>query len=219
MKYKKTYTNKHGFEFYYYVNQQDEVVWKEQEDCFHSQITDRQYQYLIQLTSFKGMDVSRGIMEGLEKLNGLIQIAVCDSFALRPWENFKQVETLIEAMEKIDNEFDINKLSKIGKVDFQALKERLLPYRQKNERGRPEKIVTNRLRDLVVERTSEFIHKHNLLVKRRQYNESGLFDFYDVSFKFLDIDGELMYTDEKRFKQFIANSLDKTNPNGAINPD
>jgi hypothetical protein len=210
MKNKVIYKDENGLQFACFINQNGETVWEENNGViFTSTITDRQYQYLIQLTSFKNTVVSRSMMKDLEDLNNELTFFQIDPKFEGVFHNPLSVQRFIEALNKL-TDYDLNELSGISKVDLKSLKKRVSSIEMDYKAGRPPENFIKTIREVITDKTSQFIHENNLVVDRMKYNKSGLVEFYTSIFKLVEsIYPELIFSDEKRFKQLIENSLKK----------
>ena len=210
MKNKVIYKDENGLQFACFINQNGETVWEENNGViFTSTITDRQYQYLIQLTSFKNTVVSRSMMKDLEDLNNELTFFQIDPKFEGVFHNPLSVQRFIEALNKLID-YDLNELSGISKVDLKSLKKRVSSIEMDYKAGRPPENFIKTIREVITDKTSQFIHENNLVVDRMKYNKSGLVEFYTSIFKLVEsIYPELIFSDEKRFKQLIENSLKK----------
>jgi hypothetical protein len=210
MKNKVIYKDENGLQFACFINQNGETVWEENNGViFTSTITDRQYQYLIQLTSFKNTVVSRSMMKDLEDLNNELTFFQIDPKFEGVFYNPLSVQRFIEALNKL-TDYDLNELSGISKVDLKSLKKRVSSIEMDYKAGRPPENFIKTIREVITDKTSQFIHENNLVVDRMKYNKSGLVEFYTSIFKLVEsIYPELIFSDEKRFKQLIENSLKK----------
>jgi hypothetical protein len=210
MKNKVIYKDENGLQFACFINQNGETVWEENNGViFTSTITDRQYQYLIQLTSFKNTVVSRSMMKDLEDLNNELTFFQIDPKFEGVFHNPLSVQRFIEALNKL-TDYDLNELSGISKLDLKSLKKRVSSIEMDYKAGRPPENFIKTIREVITDKTSQFIHENNLVVDRMKYNKSGLVEFYTSIFKLVEsIYPELIFSDEKRFKQLIENSLKK----------
>jgi hypothetical protein len=210
MKNKAIYKDENGLQFACFINQNGETVWEENNGViFTSTITDRQYQYLIQLTSFKNTVVSRSMMKDLEDLNNELTFFQIDPKFEGVFYNPLSVQRFIEALNKLID-YDLNELSGISKVDLNSLKSRVSSIEMDYKAGRPPENFIKTIREVITDKTSQFIHENNLVVDRMKYSKSGLVEFYTSIFKLVEsIYPELIFSDEKRFKQLIENSLKK----------
>lgn len=210
MKNKVIYKDENGLQFACFINQNGETVWEENNGViFTSTITDRQYQYLIQLTSFKNTVVSRSMMKDLEDLNNELTFFQIDPKFEGVFYNPLSVQRFIEALNKLID-YDLNELSGISKVDLKSLKSRVSYIEMDYKAGRPPENFIKIIREVITDKTSQFIHENNLVVDRMKYSKSGLVEFYTSIFKLVEsIYPELIFSDEKRFKQLIENSLKK----------
>ena len=210
MKNKAIYKDENGLQFACFKNQNGETVWEENNGViFTSTITDRQYQYLIQLTSFKNTVVSRSMMKDLEDLNNELTFFQIDPKFEGVFHNPLSVQRFVEALNKLID-YDLNELSGISKVDLNSLKSRVSSIEMDYKAGRPPENFIKTIREVITDKTSQFIHENNLVVDRMKYSKSGLVEFYTSIFKLVEsIYPELIFSDEKRFKQLIENSLKK----------
>jgi hypothetical protein len=210
MKNKTIYKDENGLQYACFINQNGETVWEENNGViFTSTITDRQYQYLIQLTSFKNTVVSRSMMKDLEDLNNELTFFQIDPKFEGVFYNPLSVQRFIEALNKLID-YDLNELSGISKVDLNSLKSRVSSIEMDYKAGRPPENFIKTIREVITDKTSQFIHENNLVVDRMKYSKSGLVEFYTSIFKLVEsIYPELIFSDEKRFKQLIENSLKK----------
>lgn len=210
MKNKAIYKDENGLQFTCFINQNGETVWEENNGViFTSTITDRQYQYLIQLTSFNNTVVSRSMMKDLEDLNNELTFFQIDPKFEGVFYNPLSVQRFIEALNKLID-YDLNELSGISKLDLRSLKSRVSSIEMDYKAGRPPENFIKTIREVITDKTSQFIHENNLVVDRMKYSKSGLVEFYTSIFKLVEsIYPELIFSDEKRFKQLIENSLKK----------
>jgi hypothetical protein len=145
----------------------------------------------------------------LEDLNNELTFFQLDPKFEGVFYNPLSVQRFIEALNKLID-YDLNELSGISKVDLNSLKSRVSSIEMDYKAGRPPENFIKTIREVITDKTSQFIHENNLVVDRMKYSKSGLVEFYTSIFKLVEsIYPELIFSDEKRFKQLIENSLKK----------
>tara|TARA_X000000950_G_C13856636_1_gene636837 strand:- start:83 stop:724 length:642 start_codon:yes stop_codon:yes gene_type:complete len=211
MKHKLKVEDEHGISWDAYKNQDDNIIWQDSLARPGHLFSERQVEYLIMVTNFKDRSLDK---VDLEKLNSLMHeiYSLCLGMNNELYQNHKEPDKIHKFRQTFINlsANDKNLVAEhlgIEKADLTIKMETLTDYLGK---GRPPADYLTKLRELIFDRISRYIHQRELVVPRDKFTSSGLLDFYKQTFsRFYSIENNILFSDDKKVNRFIESSLDK----------
>lgn len=213
MKHKLKVEDEHGISWVAYKNQDDQIIWRDSLIRPGHLFSEMQVVFLIQLTNFK----KRCLNElDLEKLNAVMHeiFTLCLGMHDDLYQHYLELNKVHKFRQTFMNLLENDKHLIADHMGFEkaTLTDKMETLTAYQGKGRPPADHLNKLRELIFDSVSRYIHERELIVPRDKFTSSGILDFYKQTFlNFYTTETNILFTDDKKVNRFIESSLDKIN--------